>query len=45
MEQRDSFVFYRSYYEAIKDLNDEEQLTLYKAIFEYALNGKFCCNS
>ena len=39
MEQRDSFVFYRSFYEAIKDLDDEEQLKLYRAIFEYSLNG------
>lgn len=35
---KDSFVFYRSFYEAIKLLNDEQRLKLYEAIFEYALN-------
>ena len=35
---KDSFVFYRSFYEAIKLLNGEQRLRLYEAIFEYALN-------
>ena len=35
---RDSIVFYRSYYEIIKELPDEQKLKLYEAIFEYGLN-------
>jgi hypothetical protein len=35
---RDSFIFYRSFAEAIDDLPDREQLEVYKAIKEYALN-------
>jgi len=35
---RDSFIFYRSFAEAIDDLPDKEQLEIYKAIKEYALN-------
>jgi hypothetical protein len=35
---KDSFIFYRSFAEAIDDLPDEEQLKIYKAIKEYALN-------
>ena len=38
--KRDSFVFYRSFYEAIKELTDEEQLTMYKALAKYALEGE-----
>lgn len=37
--ERDSFIFYRSFYEAIKEIPDEEQLIVYRAITEYALNG------
>lgn len=37
--KRDAFVFYRSYYEAIQELSDQDQLRAYKAIFDYALNG------
>jgi hypothetical protein len=37
--KRDSFVFYRSFYEAMEDLSDAEQLTIYKAIVIYALEG------
>ncbi|WP_051698007.1 DUF6291 domain-containing protein [Prevotella sp. 10(H)] len=40
MQQRDSFIFYRSFYEAIKDLDDTDQLNIYKAIIEYGLNGE-----
>jgi len=35
---RDGFIFYRSFYEAIKELDFDEQLTLYEAIFEYQFN-------
>ena len=38
METRDSFIFYRSFYEAIKEIPEAEQLKVYKAITEYALN-------
>jgi hypothetical protein len=38
--ERDSFIFYRSFAEAIDDLSDEEQLKVYRAIKEYALNEK-----
>ena len=34
---RDSFVFYKSFYEAIKNIPEEEQLKLYNAICEYSL--------
>lgn len=35
---RDSFIFYRSFYEAIGDLKSEQQLSIYQAIAEYSLN-------
>jgi len=35
---KDSMVFYRSFFEAINDLPDENQLTIYKAIFEFGFN-------
>lgn len=37
--KRDSFVFYRSFYEATKELPEQEQLIVYNTIIEYALNG------
>ncbi len=37
--ERDSFIFYRSFYESIKEIPGEEQLNVYKAITEYALDG------
>lgn len=37
--ERDSFIFYRSIYEAIEQLSEEEKLPAYKAVFSYALNG------
>ena len=37
---RDSYVFYRSFYEAMEDLPDKEQLDIYRAITQYALEGK-----
>lgn len=38
--ERDSFIFYRSFYEATKALNKEIRLEIYTAIIEYALEGK-----
>ncbi len=38
--ERDSFIFYRSFYEAIDGLLTENQAHIYKAIFCYALNGE-----
>lgn len=42
-DERKSFVFYRSFYEAITDhevgLNRNEQLDIFLAISEYCLNG------
>lgn len=35
---RDSIVFYRSFYEAIKELSPNVQAKVYNAIFEYSLN-------
>jgi hypothetical protein len=35
---RDSFVFYRSFYESIKDLNNDEISEIFKAICEFGLN-------
>lgn len=37
--ERDSFVFYRSFYEAIKCLDDSEAIECFKAIASYALDG------
>lgn len=37
--ERDSFIFYRSFYEAIKIINNEEKLEVYEAICNYSLNG------
>lgn len=37
-QNRDSFIFYRSFYEAIQDLPKENQLELYNAIAQYSLN-------
>lgn len=35
---RDSFIFYRSFYEAINELPDSDQIQVYKAISSYSLN-------
>ena len=35
---RDSVVFYRSFYDAIKNIPDADQLKVYTAIMEYAMN-------
>ena len=37
---RDSFVFYRSFYDAIKDIDQKNQAVLIMAICEYAFDGK-----
>ena len=37
-KNRDSFIFYRSFYETISDLNNKDQLKIYKAIAEFSLN-------
>ena len=34
----DSFIFYRSFYDAIEEADDQSQLQLYRAIALYALN-------
>lgn len=36
---RQGFIFYHSFYKAIKTLPKENQLEVYNAIFEYSLNG------
>lgn len=35
----EAMVFYKSFYEAIKWLDEAEQLKCYRAIMEYSLNG------
>jgi hypothetical protein len=35
---RDTMIFYRSFYDAIKTLSKEEKADIYEAIFEYGLN-------
>ena len=40
MEERDSIIFYRSFFESIKLLPSETQAEVYNAIFEYSLNFK-----
>lgn len=39
MEKRDSFVFYRSFYDAICLLEPEQRVDAFLAICEYALDG------
>lgn len=38
-KKRDSFIFYRSYFESINQLPEANQLPIYKAVAEYALNN------
>ncbi len=38
--ERDSFIFYKSFYEAIRDLPKDIRLEVYTAIMEYALYGR-----
>lgn len=37
---RDSFIFYRSFFESMKDLPDEEKLRCFEALCAYALDGE-----
>jgi len=37
---RDSVVFYRSFYEAVKELDEADQIKVYNALFAYALDGE-----
>lgn len=37
---RDSFIFYRSFFESISSLSDADKLKIYEAIAEYSLNNK-----
>lgn len=37
-EEKESFVFYRSFFEALQDLRDKERLKVYDAICNLALN-------
>lgn len=37
--ERNSFMFYRSFFEALRCLPDEDRLQAYDALVEYALNG------
>jgi len=39
-KQKDSFIVYRSFYEAAEPLSDQEELQLYRAIFNFGLNHK-----
>ncbi|MCK5605328.1 hypothetical protein KAR91_25775 [Candidatus Pacearchaeota archaeon] len=39
-KERDSFIFYRSFFEAISELPDKDRLLLFTAISEYSLNFK-----
>lgn len=38
-DQREGFLFYRSFYEAIHSLPKKDRLAAYEAVIEYALNG------
>ncbi len=40
MEGRDSFIFYRSFYEALQDLDDANRLVIYDAICALALDDQ-----
>ncbi|MEY3414947.1 MAG: hypothetical protein RI930_201 [Pseudomonadota bacterium] len=39
-EIRDSFIFYRSFFEMAEQMNDQEQLSFFRAICQLALNGQ-----
>lgn len=40
IKPKESFIFYRSFYEAIKDLDCDTKVEIYDAICEYSLNQK-----
>ena len=37
---RDSFIFYRSFYESINELDQNDKIAIFEAICSYALDGK-----
>jgi hypothetical protein len=39
MKNRDSMIFYRSFYDAVKLLPNDTQLEIFRAIFEFGLDG------
>lgn len=39
-EKKESFIFYRSFFEALQDLKDKERLKVYDAICNLALDEK-----
>lgn len=39
-KQRDSFIFYRSFFETLEELETESQLPIYRAIAMYALDKR-----
>ena len=41
MEQRESFVFYRSFYEALKGCPDDLRLQVYEEVMQYALYPEY----
>lgn len=38
--KRESFIFYKSFYESIKELDPSDQVQIYNAIFNYQFEGK-----
>ena len=40
--EKQSFIFYASFYEALQELSDKSRLKLYDAITSYALEGVEC---
>lgn len=38
--KRDSFIFYKSFYDSIKELDPVDQVKIYNAIFNYEFEGK-----
>jgi len=40
LQQKDSFIFYRSFYESIRGLDDKKRLKMYDAIANFALNNE-----
>ena len=37
--KRESFIFYKSFYDSIKELDPQDQVQIYDAIFQYEFNG------
>lgn len=37
---RDSFIFYKTFYDCIKELPKKSGYSLYNAVFEYVFNGR-----